>query len=119
MLRFPRHLGHALCLVLTIAAVQPAAAQRLERDQAAHVRYLALNVAIGTTASIARAVVSGRPLRTALVNGLFGGSLMGTGMELVGTESPPARFAGLQLTAVGASVARNAANGTPILSDIT
>jgi hypothetical protein len=119
MLRFPRHLAHVLSLVLTIVAVRPASAQGLERDQAAHVRYLALNVAIGTTASIARAVVSGTPLGSALVTGVFGGSLMSAGMELIGTESPPVRFAGLQLTAVGASVARNAASGAPMLSDIT
>ena len=59
------------------------------------------------------------PLRSALVTGVFGGSLMSAGMELIGTESPPVRFAGLQLTAVGASVARNAASGAPMLSDIT
>jgi hypothetical protein len=102
-----------------VVAVRPASAQRLERDQSAHVRYLALNVAIGTTASVARAVLTGTPMRAALARGLIGGSLMSTGMELVGTEAPSTRFAGLQLTAIGASVARNADNGAPLLSDVT
>ena len=64
-----------------------ASAQALERDQTAHVRFLALNVAIGATASVARAVASGTPVRVALAKGLLGGSLMSAGMELIGTES--------------------------------
>jgi hypothetical protein len=40
-------------------------------------------------------------------------------MELIGTESPSTRFAGLQLTAVGASIARNVDQGAPLLSDVT
>ena len=119
MHRLVRRAAHALCPLLITVMARPAAAQRPERDQTAHVRFLALNVAIGTTASIARAVVTGRPMRAAIVKGLVGGSLMSTGMELVGTESPATRFAGLQLTAVGASVARNADNGARLLSDVT
>jgi len=108
----------ALALAITVRA--PALrGQAPERDRGAHARFLALNVAIGATASIARAVVTGAPLRTTIAKGLVGGSLMSTGMELVGTESPAARFAGLQLTAVGASVSRNADSGAPLLSDIT
>jgi hypothetical protein len=103
---------------MTVGA-PPVSGQVPERDRAAHARFLALNVAIGTTASIARAVISGAPLRTTIAKGLLGGSLMSTGMELVGTESPAVRFAGLQLTAIGASVSRNADSGTPILSDLT
>jgi hypothetical protein len=117
--RLVRRAAHAFCLIPLIVAARPASAQRLERDRSAHVRFLALNVAIGTTASVARAVVAGTPVRTALAKGLLGGSLMSTGMELIGTESPSTRFAGLQLTAVGASVARNADNRAPLLSDVT
>jgi hypothetical protein len=96
-----------------------ASAQALHRDQSAHTRYLALNVAIGATASVARAVIAGTPMRKALAKGLLGGSLMSTGMELIGTESPSTRFAGLQIAAVGASVARSVDDGTPLFSDIT
>lgn len=96
-----------------------ASPQAPARDQAAHARYLALNVAIGATASVARAVAAGTPVRVALARGLVGGSLMSGGMELIGTESRSARFAGLQLTAVGASVARNADARAPMLSDFT
>ena len=117
--RAARALWFVLRVVLLVAAARPASAQRLERDQSAHVRYLALNVAIGTTASVARAVVAGTPIRTALTRGLLGGSLMSTGMELIGTESPSTRFAGLQLTAIGASVTRNAADRVPLFSDVT
>ena len=96
-----------------------ASGQAPGRDRTAHARFFALNVAIGTSASIARAVITGAPLRTTIAKGFVGGSLMSTGMELVGTESPAVRFAGLQLTAIGASVSRNADNGAPILSDLT
>lgn len=119
MHRLVRRAARAVCLVPLMVAARPASAQRLERDRSAHVRFLALNVAIGTTASIARAVVAGTSVRTAVAKGLLGGSLMSTGMELIGTESPSTRFAGLQLTAVGASVARNADNRAPLLSDVT
>src|SRR5687768_3199011 len=106
-------------LALAIAAPRVSPAQSPERDRGTHARYLALNVAIGATTSIARAVVSGTPIRSSVAKGLLGGSLMSTGMELVGTESPATRFAGLQLTAIGASVARNAGTGAPIFSDFT
>jgi hypothetical protein len=117
----PRRRVSTLLLGLGLAASvsESASAQPPERDRGAHVRYLALNVAIGATASIARAVASGAPLRTTLAKGLLGGSLMSSGMELIGAESPATRFAGLQLTAIGASVARNADSGTPLLSDVT
>jgi hypothetical protein len=108
----------AVCTALAFTA-GPLSAQSLERDGGAHARYLALNVAIGATASIARAMVSGAPVRATLVKGLVGGSLMSAGMELVGTEKPATRFAGLQLAAVGASVVHNADAGTPMFSDVT
>jgi hypothetical protein len=109
----------AITLALIISVPSIVRPQALERDPAAHRRFLALNVAIGATASVARAVASGAPIRVALVKGLMGGSLMSAGMELIGTESPTARFAGLQLTAVGASVARDADPGGSLLSDVT
>jgi hypothetical protein len=108
-----------ISLALIVSAPRIASAQVLERDPAAHRRFLALNVAIGATASVARAVASGSPVRVAIAKGLLGGSLMSAGMELIGTESRAARFAGLQLTAVGASVARNADARAPLLSDVT
>jgi len=108
-----------MCLAGGLLAPGIASGQALERDEAAHARFLALNVAIGATASVARALASGAPVRVALAKGLLGGSLMSGGMELVGTESRSARFAGLQLTAVGASVARNADARAPLFSDVT
>jgi len=109
----------AISLALIASAPSVARPQALERDPAAHRRFLALNVAIGATASVARAVAAGAPVRVALVKGLLGGSLMSAGMELIGTESRAARFAGLQLTAVGASVARDVDAAAPLLSDVT
>jgi hypothetical protein len=108
-------------LGLGLSLVSPRAAfgQAPENDRGGRAPYLALNVAIGATASIARAVVSGAPIRSAVAKGMLGGSMMSAGMQLIGTESPAARFAGLQLTAVGASVTRNADNGTPVFSDVT
>ena len=108
-----------LAFGLVMAVRGSAVAQPAERDRGAHARFLALNVAIGATVSVARAAISGAPMRSTLAKGLVGGSLVSTGMELIGTQSPAARFAGLQLTAVGASVARNADRDAPMLSDIT
>ena len=107
----------ALGFVLALPRVAPA--QYPERDAGAHARYLALNVVIGITTSMARAAISGAPIRPTLTKGLVGGSLMSAGMELVGTRRPSARFAGLQLTAVGASITRNADAGVGLLSDIS
>src|SRR5262245_44087061 len=117
----PRFATPACAISLALIALGPSTArpQALQRDPAAHRRFLALNVAIGATASVARAVASGAPIRVALAKGLLGGSLMSAGMELIGTESPAVRFAGLQLTAVGASVAREVDTGAPLLSDVT
>lgn len=107
-------------LVVAFAAPpRPLTAQPIERDGRAHARYLALNVAIGTVAAVARAATSGAPLRAALTKGLVGGSLMSAGMELIGTERTSMRLAGVQLSAIGASVARNADAGSGLLSDVT
>jgi len=112
-----------VCLLSLAAALvvppRAAGAQGLERDRGAHARYLALNVVIGATAATVRAAITGAPMRTALTRGLIGGSLMSAGMELVGTERPQARLAGLQLAAVGASVTRNVDAAAPAFSDIT
>ena len=71
----PRHWISTLLVGLGLAATasRAVAAQSLERDRGAHRQFLALNVAIGATASVARAIVSGVPMRTALVKGLVGG----------------------------------------------
>jgi|RhiMetdeSRZDD1v2_1073273.scaffolds.fasta_scaffold57410_3 hypothetical protein len=119
MRRLLRYCSLYACLTLLIATPQIGRAQGLERDRTAHVRFLALNVAIGATASTAHAIVAGTPIRAALVKGLLGGGFMSGGMELIGAESPATRFAGLQLAAIGASVARNSDAGAPLLSDIT
>ena len=120
MPRPPFVVRSAACIALAVSTTSGTLrAQGRDHDVRAHVPYVALNVVIGATASVARAVVSGAPVRTALVKGVLGGSLTSGGMELIGTGSPGARFAGLQLTAVGASVARNADAGVPLLSDLT
>src|SRR5262245_26487659 len=107
MPRLVWYIPRPLSVALLLATPLVASAQPLPRDQRAHATDLALNVAVGATASVARAVVSGAPVRSALAKGLFGGAIMSGGMELIGTESRATRFAGLQLTAIGASVARN------------
>jgi hypothetical protein len=115
------HVRSAFTLALGVSLVVPnvASGQFPERDRTAHARYLALNVLIGATTSMARAAVSGAPIRSTLAKGLVGGSMMSAGMELIGTQRSSARFAGLQLTAVGASITRNADAGVPVFSDIT
>ena len=107
--------------VLAALVVPPraASAQGLGRDRAAHARHVVLNVALGASVAVARAAVSGTPVRTAITRGLIGGSLMSGGMELIGTESANVRIAGVQLAAVGASVSRNVAAGSSMFSDVT
>ena len=119
MPRFSFRSAFSVAAGLVLAAPRVALAQYPERDDAAHARYLALNVIIGVTTSMARAAVSGAPIGPTLKKGLIGGSLMSAGMELVGTHSSGARFAGLQLTALGANITRNADAGVPMLSDVT
>lgn len=119
MRRHPRPIALALSALIVLAVPRASTAQALGRDRTTHAHYLALNVAIGATASMARAAVSGKPMRTAFLTGLLGGSLMSTGMELIGTEHPGVRFAGLQLTAIGASVARNVDTGASPFADLT
>jgi len=105
--------------VAAMVSMPAVARAQIDRDPSAHARYLALNVVIGATASTARAIVSGAPIRVALAKGVIGGSLMSGGLELIGTQSRGLRFAGLQLAAIGASVARNADSRIPLLSDVT
>ena len=119
MRAYPLRSVVTLGLGLLLAIPRAASGQLHERDRGSRAGYLALNVAIGATASIARAVVSGAPLRSTVAKGMLGGSMMSAGMQLIGTESPAARFAGLQLTSVGASVTRNADSGAPVFSDLT
>lgn len=81
--------------------------------------YLAGNVVLGAGLSAGRAWLGGRPLRPALVRGAAGGLGIYTGLRLVGTGRDPWRFVGLQTTAVGASVVRNAGEGRGALSHVT
>lgn len=103
--------------VLAAGTARPLLSQSLERDRAAQARYLALNIVIATASAVARATASGTSIRSAVAKGIVGGSLMGAGMELLGTEAAAVRFAGVQLTGIGASVTRNADVGG--LSDLT
>ena len=108
-----------LALALCAVAPTPALAQEHVIRNDGRARYLAANVLIGTATALARARISNEPLWPALRKGVVGGLVMNGGVSLIGTESPSLRFLGLQTVAVGASIARNADDGVPLLSDLT
>lgn len=117
--RRPGHLP-ALLAALAAATAAPAGAQQTpQREPGARARFVALNVGLGAAAALARALTSASPARPALMKGALGGALTGGGMHLIGTEARWARVAGIQLTALGASVVRNADDDRPALSDVT
>ncbi|HUQ81113.1 MAG TPA: hypothetical protein VM076_08250 [Gemmatimonadaceae bacterium] len=118
-MRSPAPLSLAVSLGLAFIASTARAQAIRPGEGGSRAKFLALNVAIGTTASMARAVVTGTPIASAIAKGLVGGSMMGAGMQLISTQTGPTRFAGLQLTAIGASIADNTAPGSGLISDIT
>jgi hypothetical protein len=83
--------------------------------------YLGLNVLVGGGAAVAHALTSpdGPPLGSAFLKGALGGAVMYGGQRLVGTENAALRLPGVQTVALGASIARNAGSGTPLLDDLT
>jgi hypothetical protein len=59
------------------------------------------------------------PLVTSLLGGIAGGSISYGGQHLMGLGKPWLRFTGLEVTAVGASIARNVRGGQPPLAELT
>jgi hypothetical protein len=115
------------CLVAAPAAAQaPAAAPTVverpssaQRTLSAPVAYVGLNVWVGAASAAVRAQRRGGSVWRAALAGAAGGAAMALGQRVVGAGPSGLRMAGVQLTALGANVARNAGDGVPILSDLT
>ena len=126
-MRFKMSLPRRPSLVLAVIAVLmtvsgPARAQATpERTRGliseSQAFYALVNAAIGGVPAAVRAWHGHRSVRAALIGGTAGGLVTYGGMRLVG-ESTPLRVPGLMLTAVGASLSRNAAAGVPAPSRV-
>ena len=117
MPRFPRRRVATLAMLLPLLATR-AEAQPRERHGGT-MRALGVNALIGSAAAAMRAAASGAPLWPAVARGAFGGAVMTGGFATIGAERAEFRFVGLQLTAVGASISRNAGDDRPMLSSLT
>jgi hypothetical protein len=78
-----------------------------------------VNVAIGAGTSTLRALIGKRPVWPALWQGAVGGGVMAGGMLIGDAGSMSTRVARVQLVSLGASMARNAGAGDPLLSRVT
>jgi hypothetical protein len=77
---------------------------------------VAINVALGAGTASLRAWRGHQPLWPAVRRGVVGGAVMAAGLHVGGRDLPAARFLGVQTVAVGASIARDAGEGRPMLS---
>jgi hypothetical protein len=106
-----------LLALLTIP--HPAAAQSsLTHRGEGQAHVAAANVAIGAIGALAHALLTGSDRTRAIQGGALGGIVTYGGMRMVGSGPIPLRAAGMQVTAVGTSVSRNAGRGVPLLSDL-
>jgi len=133
-MRHSRHPGNGarrrtLALLLVGAAAAPVAAQAPAAPPAmspaavggllgSPATYAALNVWVGGVTAAFRAQRRGTSPWRAAALGALGGATTAAGQRLIGVGPRDLRFAGLQLAAVGANVARNAGDGVAPLSDV-
>lgn len=119
-----RRVTLSLPLVLLVCA-SSLGAQTAEPLSPAEVRGLprstlmASNMAIGAVTATVRAWRAKQPVRPALLGGAVGGAVMGSGLALGSGRFPAARLLSVQTVAIGASMARNAGSGVPLLSEVT
>ncbi len=78
-----------------------------------------VNVAVGAGVAGVHALWAGRPVRAAMWRGAIGGSVMAGGFAVSTSRASIARITSVQVVAIGASMARNAGDGSPMLSRLT
>jgi len=91
---------------------------RVEGRGTSPAAYVGFNVWVGAVTAALRAQRRGAPVMRAALAGAAGGAVTAAGQRLIGVGPAGLRLAGLQLTAVGANVARNAGDGVPVFSDV-
>lgn len=83
------------------------------RDNGSELEVLAMNMALGAVASGIVATIRGRPVRQAVALGAVGGAVNFVGKSMVTRDFDGAGMLGRQMSAVGASLTRDAMEGTP------
>lgn len=101
------------------APAAPVAGSSVERTLSAPLPYVGFNVWVGAASAAVRAQRRGASVWRAALAGAAGGATMALGQRVVGAGPTGLRLAGVQLTALGANVARNAGDGVGLLSDLT
>jgi len=91
---------------------------RAEGPLSSPAAFLGLNAWVGAVSAATRAQRRGAPLLRAALTGAAAGVVTAAGQRLIGVGPAGMRFAGLQMVALGANVARNAGDGVPALSDL-
>lgn len=82
------------------------------RDNGNELEVLAMNMAFGAVASGIVAGIRGQPVRRAVALGALGGAINFVGKTIVAGEFDGAGLVGRQVSAIGASLTRDAAEGT-------
>jgi hypothetical protein len=107
---------------LVAVTASPMAAQQPERSRLTTRQefYIGANMLVGGASALVQSLYhkETHPVR-ALLGGMAGGALIYSGKRIVGTQEPALRLAGLQTTALGANVVRNAGRGMHPLKQIT
>lgn len=113
-----RRLSGLSGLLFILTSMQPAAAQNRLVDRPGF--YLGLNVLIGGVSAFTQSFLSADdvPPGRAFVGGALGGAVTFGGQTLAGTGEPALRLPGVQLAAIGSSLARNAGRGAAPFSDV-
>ena len=101
----------------TPPAAKPTSAHLAGRGASPAV-YVGFNVWVGAVTAGVRAQRRGAPVLRAALAGAAGGAMTAAGQRLIGVGPAGWRLGWLQLTALGANVARNAGDGVPVLSDV-
>jgi len=106
----------ALGLFLWSVTAVPGEAQQLSIDRPE--TYLVGNAMLAGGVALVRSFWSGADPAEAFLEGAIGGTVTYAGQRIASTGDPARMFAGHQLAALGANIARNAGDGVPLLSDL-
>jgi hypothetical protein len=110
----------AVLLVLAVPAETPAQSPRVEISETAGTTEVMIgNVAFSALASGITSLVTGHPFWRSAAAGALGGLVSFGGKEVIASDSDGLGFLGREISAVGASIARNGAFGVGLLDSLT